>query len=293
MKRYKFTFLAIQIFCLSLMLLILPLLAQDGTEVASDEETASEDEITLTDEEIDALLTRVDNFFYDQDMAGLTVDIDILRDPSNRLNDDNIRDANPARIAGLSTIISHFTYNWPEFYELKVMGETLASSELPTDQTFFSQLLPMPGAPIYTESLRGRFKITFEGTDEVDGTDVYKIRYYAVDHEIEFFNYIMYYISIEDSTILKVESSFDNYWYVGTGQGNFYYDDWLGKYLPIYGHGTVVFQNPVRRFNVWGRWYRWNWQSAEELETESGTVEPIVDETLESTEGDSEVEGEQ
>jgi len=58
-------------------------------------------------------------------------------------------------------------------------------------------MLPMPGAPIYTEDLRERFRIRYEGTDEVDGVPVYKIRYTAEDRDAEFFNYIVYYIDIE------------------------------------------------------------------------------------------------
>jgi len=274
MTRFKFGILV----CMFFLLVMLPVFAQD-TDV--EDESSADDEITLTDEEIDALLKRVDRFYFDQDMAGLTVDVDILRDPANRLNEDNIRDPNPGRLAGLSTIISHYSYNWPGFYQLKVMGQVLASSELPPDQTFFSQILPLPGAPIYSDDIKERFRIEFQGVGEVDGVEAYMIRYNAIDRETEFFNYLTHYISIEEEILLRVESSFDNYWYVGSGSGNYYYDHWLGKHLPIYGHGTVTFLNPVRRFNVWGRWYRWDWQTAEELGYDATTgelIEPIPEE---------------
>ncbi len=252
-------------------------IAQD--EVQTDElEGSAEEEIELTDEKLDELLTRVDRFYYDQGMARLTVDVDIYRDPSNQLNENNIREGDPSRIAGLSTIISHYAYRHPGFYELKIMGQVLAGSEVPPDQTFFSQLLPMPGAPIYTENLRERFRIRFERVVEIDNRPVYKIRYTARDRDAEFFNYIVYYIDIEHEVLLKVDSSFDNEWYAGTGAGDFYYDSWRGKYLPVYGHGRVLMY-PNRRYNVWGRWYRWNWQSPEELEASSEAEESLVDET--------------
>ena len=244
-----------------------------GYASAQDEEIV-EEEIELSDEEIAEILTRVDRFYIDQDMASLTVDVDIYRDPSNRLNERNIREGNPSRIAGLSTIISHFRYEYPEFYQLKVMGEVLAGSEVPPEQTFFSQLLPMPGAPIFTEDIRERFRISYEGVEEVDNREAYKFRYFARDRDLEFFNYIVYYIDIEREVILRVDSAFDNGWYIGTGAGNYYYDDWMGKYLPVYGHGSVLFY-PNRRFNVWGRWYMFDWLTEEEWETRRAEEEAL------------------
>jgi len=233
--------------------------------VAQDEMAENpDDELVLSEEELVELLTNVDRFYIDQDMARVMVEVDVYRDPSNRLNDRNIREGDPGKIAGLSTIVGHFVYEYPEFYELKTMGMTLAGSEVPPDQTFYSQLLPMPGAPIFTEDIRERFRIVFEGVDEVDSRSVYRIRYTAIDREKEFFNSIVYFIDIEREVILRVDSSFDNGWYVGTGAGNFYYDKWMGKYLPIYAHGNVLFY-PNRRYNVWGRWYRFNWMTEEEL----------------------------
>jgi len=281
---------ALGIFVFIIMMVSIPsaTIAQDADEDA-DEDTAIEEtegenavevdetdgeeyagEIELTEEEVAELLTRVDRFFLDQDMANLTVDVDIYRDPSRRLNEDNIRSGNPSRIAGLSTIVSHFTYRAPEFYELKIMGHVLAGSELPEDQTFFSQLLPMPGAPIFTEDLQERFFIRYDGTDEVEDRPTYRIRYSALEPEDEFFDYLVYFIDQEREVILRVESAFDNVFYQGTGRGNYYYDEWLGKYLPIYGHGTVIFY-PNRNFNVWGRWYSWDWQTPEELEAIEAT----------------------
>lgn len=256
-----------------------------STEGEGDVEDAGvegeEEEIELSDEEVAELLTRVDRFFIDQDMADLSVDVDIYRDPSRRLNDENIRTGNPSHIAGLSTIVSHFAYRAPEFYELKIMGYVLAGSEVPEDQTFFSQLLPMPGAPIFTEDIRERFFIRFDGTDEVEGRQAYRIRYSALDRENEFFDYLVYFIDMEQPVILRVESAFDNVFYQGTGRGNYYYDEWLGKYLPIYGHGTVLFY-PNRNFNVWGRWYQWNWRTPEELEAEQQLNETQSPEAEES-----------
>ncbi len=237
--------------------------AQDEPESADDEVEAVEEEFDLTDEELDAILTNVDRFFIDQDIASLRVDVDIYRDPSNRLNERNIRSDNPSSIAGLSTIISHYTYEYPEFFELKIMGQVLAGSEVPSDRTFFSQLLPMPGAPIYTDDIRERFRITFESLAELEGTEVYKIRYSALDRDTEFFDYILYFIDVELEVILRVESYFDNGWYVGSGAGEYFYDDFRGKFLPVYGHGSVFFM-PNRSYNVWGRWYMWDWQSPEE-----------------------------
>lgn len=243
---------------------------ENAVEVDETDEEEYAEEIELTEEEVVELLTRVDRFFIDQDMANLTVDVDIYRDPSRRLNEDNIRSGNPSRIAGLSTIVSHFTYRAPQFYELKIMGHVLAGSEVPEDQTFFSQLLPMPGAPIFTEDLQERFFIRYDGTDEVEDRPVYRIRYSALEPEDEFFDYLVYFIDREREVILRVESAFDNVFYQGTGRGNYYYDEWLGKYLPIYGHGTVIFY-PNRNFNVWGRWYSWDWQTPEELEAIEAT----------------------
>lgn len=257
-----------------LFVLVPGIISSQDEEVEEAETTALESEdgkIDLTDEELDILLTNVDRFFLDQGMANLTVDVAIYRDPSNRLNERNIRTGDPSRIAGLSTIVSHFRYAYPDFYELKIMGEVLAGSNVPTDRTFFSQLLPLPGSPIYTEDIQERFFIRFDGTDEVDGIPVYRVRYSALDGETEFFDFIVYFIDVEREVILRVESIFDNGWYVGTGQGNFYYDEWLGKYLPIYGHGSVFFQ-PNRNFNVWGRWYSWDWDSEEETGSDENEV---------------------
>jgi len=271
--------------------------AQDVEGEAADEETAVsdgateqvEEEIELTDEELWALLERVDRFFLDQDMANITVDVDIYRDPSRQLDERNIRSGDPSSIAGLSTVISHFTSRYPDFYELKVMGYVLAGSEMPEDRTFFSMMLPMPGAPIFTDEIRQRFYIRFDGVGEVEGRPAYRVRYSALDRETEFFDYIVYFIDIEREVILRVESAFDNVWYIGTGRGNYYYDEWLGKYLPIYGHGTVLF-NPNRSFNVWGRWYRWDWETKEEAgisETTEGevTAEDVAGESEEADDG--------
>src|SRR3990170_6383099 len=90
------------VFCL---LQISPTYAQEGESTTPEVESsgdAATDEITLTDEELTALLERVDRFYIDQEIASLTVDIDIYRDPSHRLNDVNIRTGNPSGIAGLS-----------------------------------------------------------------------------------------------------------------------------------------------------------------------------------------------
>jgi hypothetical protein len=251
-----------------------PVLIDSDVEAVSPEIPADTAvQVSLTEEEMTTLLTNVDRFYIDQDMARVMVDVDVYRDPSNRLNNQNIRQGDPSEIAGLSTIVSHYVYEFPGFYELKIMGQVLAGSEVPPDQIFFSQMLPMPGAPIFTDDLRERFRITFEGMDEVDGRDVYKIRYSANDRDAEFFNYIVYFIDIEREVILRVDSSFDNGWYAGTGAGNFYYDDWMGKYLPIYGHGSVLFY-PNRRYNVWGRWYRFNWLTEEELEAFRESAQP-------------------
>lgn len=228
------------------------------TESVGDEE--------LTDEQVASLLTRVDRFFIDQDMVNLTVEVDIYRDPSGRLNSKNIRESNPSKLAGLSTIVSHYTYRYPDFYQLKIMGEVLAGSEAPPDRTFFSQILPMPGAPIFTEDVRSRFRIRYEGISKVEEKPAYKIRYWANDPETEFFDYIVYYIDVEKEVITRIESAFDNVWYRGIGEGNFYFDTWKGKYLPIYGHGSVLFY-PDRRFIVWGKWYKWQWQSSEEAKS--------------------------
>ncbi len=276
------------LFCIGFLFISWSAVAQDSdVEITDDAEIGEVEEFDLTDEELDALLTRVDGYFFDQDMANLTVDIDIYRDPSNRLNEENIREGNPSRIAGLSTIVSHFDYEWPDFYQLKIMGQILAGSEMPADATFFSQILPLAGAPIYSEDLQERFHIRFEKLDDVDGTPTYKIRYSARNRDVEFFDYIVYYIGVEREVILRVESAFDNGWYVGTGQGNYYYDDWLGKYLPIYGHGSVLFY-PNRRYNVWGKWYRWNWETPEEIEVDE--VDESENDEVDESENDEVVD---
>ena len=224
----------------------------------------AEQKSTFTDEELATLLTRVDRSFVDQDMASFTVDVNLYRDPSNRLNSENIRESNPSDLAGLSTIVSHYTYCFPDYYQLVIMGEVLAGSDVPPDRTFYSQLIPMPGAPIFMEDIRSRFTIRYEGIDEVDGIRTYRIRYTSLDRDTEFFDYLVYYIDIERSVILRIEGAYDNYWYVGTAEGNFYYDNWLGKYLPIYAHGSVLIY-PNRRLNLWAKWYRWDWQTQEEI----------------------------
>ncbi len=288
MKRLLHLGLLILIGCVWLMPLGNVVSAQDADETATAEvQGDAAEEVELSDEELAALMTRVDRFFIDQDMADLTVDVDIYRDPSNRLDERNIREGNPSRIAGLSTIVSHYAYEYPDYYLLTIMGEVLAGSEAPEERTFFSQLLPMPGAPIYTQDIRDRFDISFQGMDEVEGVPVYKIRFGAKDRDTEFFDYIIYYIGVDPEVVLRVESAFDNLWYVGSGRGNFYYDNWLGKYLPIYGHGTVTFY-PNRRFNVWGRWYRWSWQTAEE----AGIGTPQEGEPVETENAGEGAEGE-
>jgi hypothetical protein len=247
--------------------------ATDETVPPADE--TSVDAPTMTDEQLEVLMTSVDRFFIDQDIADLTVDLDVYRDPANRLNSDNIKESNPGTIAGLCTIVSHYMYTFPEFYKLTVLGETLAGSDLPADQTFYSQILPLPGAPIYTESIRERFTVKYIGDDEVENIPVYKVKYTAKDRDKEFFNSITYYIGKDIPRILRMESSFDNTYYKGNADGNFYYDKWLGKYLPIYGHGSMFFQ-PNKRYNVWGRWRNWDWKSAEEVaQTSTSQTEGI------------------
>jgi hypothetical protein len=268
-----------------ILLMIFGLLISDSV-VAQDEEAIDEPdaeaEIELTDEEVAELLTRVDRFYIDQDMASLNVDINVYRDPSGRINDRNISEGDPARIAGLGAIVSHFRYEYPEYYSLKIMGQTLAGSEVPEDQTFFSMMLPLPGAPIYTEEIQERFRIRFDKVDEVEGVPAYKIRFYAIDPDNEFFNSISYYIEIEKEVILRIDSSFDNGWYTGIAEGNFFYDEWQGKYLPVYGHGSVLFY-PDRRFNIWGKWYRWDWMDEEEL---AASQAEMAEETIDDAPAD-------
>ena len=251
---------------------------EEGDENAEAIASESDEEIELTDEELGELLTRIDRFYIDQGMARISVDVDVYRDPSNRLNSQNVRTEDPSRIAGLSTIVSHFTYEYPEFYELAIMGYVLAGSDVPPDPTFFSQAVPLPGAPIFTHSLQERFTIRFEGTTEVEERPAYKIRYYAKDRDNEFFDYIVYYIDIDREVLLRAEGAFDNVWYKGIAEGNFYYREWKGKYLPEYGHGSVLFY-PSRRFNIWGRWYRWDWKSPEDLEAEETERQNGADES--------------
>jgi hypothetical protein len=234
-----------------------------SSQVAGSPEQATQTS-TLSEEDMNELLTRVDAFFTDQDMMDLTVDVDLFRDPSGRLNSENIRESNPAQLAGLSTIVSHYRYTAPAYYQLTIMGEVLAGSDVPPDRTFYSQLLPMPGAPIFTADIRSRFTIRCEGMEDVDDIPTYKIRYAAKDYDTEFFNYLVYYIEPKRKVILRVEGSFDNVYYKGVADGNFYYDEWLGKYLPIYGHGSVL-NYPDRRMNIWGRWYKWKWRTAKDL----------------------------
>jgi len=274
--------------CILLVLFLfvsgIPVSAQDEIDDVDDVgicEDEGIEEIDLTDEELDALLTRVDRFFIDQDMAQVNVDVDVYRDPSGRLNERNIREGDPSRIAGLSTIVSHYAYEHPGFYELKIMGEALAGSDLPPNSTFFSQLIPLPGAPIYTETIRERFLIRFDGTEEVNGVQAYRIRYSAIDRDTEFFNWIVYFIDIEREVILRVESTFDNTWYVGSGEGNFYYEEIDGKYLPLYGNGDVFFQ-PNRHFTIWGKWYMWDYLTPEEVEAQNEEPETVTDDQAEA-----------
>jgi hypothetical protein len=240
-----------------------------GRVVQALEAPVSTEPVELTDEQLAALLTKVDRFFVDQGMAGLTVDVDLYRDPSNRLNSQNIRESNPSSLAGLTTIVSHYAYKFPTYYQLTIMGEVLAGSEVPPDRTFYSQLIPMPGAPIFTDDIRSRFTIRFEGEDTVENVPAYRIRYSAKDPANEFFDYIVYYIDPVKTDILRVEGSFDNLYYRGVAEGNFYYDDWLGKYLPIYAHGNVLMY-PDRRYNLWAKWHGWKWQTEEDLKSQAG-----------------------
>ena len=239
------------------------LIAQDERDSSGESEAA--EEIKLSDEELATILQKVDGFYYNQSIARADVDVDIYRDPSNRLNDKNIREGNPGSIAGLSTMVSHFIYQWPDFYSLTIMGEVLAGSKVPADSTFFSCVLPLPGAPIFTDEIRKRFRISYEGTEEINGIGAYKIRYSAIDRDKEFFDYVTYYIDIDRNVLLRVESSFDNVFYSGSGEGDFYYRNMHGKYLPEYGHGNVLFY-PNRRFNIWAKWYKWDTKTPEELE---------------------------
>ena len=215
----------------------------------------------ITDEELLEIIDRSDLFFFNQDIENLAVDMKLFRDPSRQISLQDMKTGKVDEIATLSPIFAHYFYEAPGWYQLKVMGFVVATSEN-DDLTSFTSLLPLPGGQLNIAEVTDAYDLTYLGYGEVNDRETHRVRFSAKNFGEEFIRYSVYDFDIEEGYLSRVESHFDNGYYVGHGFGEFYYTERKGRLLPAYGYGEIFIQ-PYFRIILWGRWFNWDFNSEE------------------------------
>ncbi len=230
----------------------------------------------MSQEEMIAIVNRSDSFFTDQGIENMAVDVDIFRDPAERLSLNDLKTGEVDIKAVFSPIIAHYFYNSPGWYQLKVMGITVATSE-PGVATY-TNLLPFPGGQLNIPLVMDNYDMIYLGYGEFDHRPTQRIRFVARDFKNTFIKYSIYEFDVEYGYLCRVDSHFDNQYWQGHGSGEFYYIKRGGKLLPGYGHGEIVIL-PFFKTALWGRWYNWEFNSEDFDETlgrgESDAFTPI------------------
>ncbi len=261
----------------SIILLIIGILfiLPQGPLSAQDEETTEKKTVPpvpevdipeISEEELMAIVNRADNFFSDQDVENMVVDIIIYRDPGKQLTLEDLKSGEVDYKAKLSPIYAHYFYETPGWYQLKIMGMIVASSEMESP-TNYTSLLPLPGGQINIPSVMDNYDLEYLGYGEVNDRQTHRIRLAAKDFDKQFIRYSIYDFDVEEGYLSRIESHFDNGgFFQGHGSGEFYYTDRGGKILPAYGTGDIFFR-PCFHINLWGAWYKWKFNSENFMDT--------------------------
>lgn len=228
----------------------------------------------ISDEELMAIINRADNFFADQGIENMAVDLDIFRDPSRQLTIEDMKSGEVDIKAVFSPIIAHYFYQPPGWYQLKIMGILVATSE-PGVATY-THLLPLPGGQVNIPLVIDNYDLIYMGYGEFNNRKTHKIRLAAKDFKNEFIKYSIYEFDVEKGYLCTVSSHFDNGYWRGHGSGEFYYIERGGKLLPGYGYGEILIL-PFFKTALWGRWYNWEFNSDDfEMTKSRGADEAFV-----------------
>ncbi len=262
-----------------LALITLPALAQDTTlERTGVPPVASAGIAEISNEELMDIINRADSFFTSQDIENMAVDIVIYRDPGKELTLDDLKSGDVAYKARFSPIISHYFYESPGWYLLRMMGMDVIRSETVPDKPVFTNLLPLPGGQINIPSIMDNYDIEYLGTGEINERETHMVRISAKNYKEQFIKYSIYEFDTEEGYLSRIESHFDNGYWRGQGSGEFYYRERDGKLLPAYGYGEI-FISPFFYVTLWGSWYNWEFNAEDFAETlhrgEEDAFEPI------------------
>ena len=102
----------------------------------------------MSQEELMAIVQKADAFFIDQGVENIAVDVDVFRDPAHAITLDDMKSGAVDIKATLSPIIAHYFFSNPGWYQLKIMGIVIATSE-PGVPTYTHMLPPRAGSSTY------------------------------------------------------------------------------------------------------------------------------------------------
>ena len=245
----------------------LPLIAQD--DESAEKKTVPPipecDIPEISEEELLAIIERSDNFFTDQDVENIAVDLVVYRDPAGDLTLEDMKNGAVEYKAKLSPIYAHYFFEAPGWYQLKIMGMIVVSSDMESP-TNYTSLLPLPGGQLLIPSITDNYNFQYLGYGEVNDRQTHKVRVAADDFKTQFIKYSLYEFDVEEGYLSRIESHFDDGRYFrGHGAGEFYYAERKGKLLPQYGKGDIFFR-PFFHINLWGTWFKWEF-NAEDFES--------------------------
>lgn len=245
-----------------------PLTAQDE-EITEKKTVPPVPEVDIPEISVDelmAIIDRADNFFSDQDIENMAVDIIIYRDPGKQLTLQDLKSGEVEYKAKLSPIYAHYFYETPGWFQLKIMGIIVASSDLESP-TNYTSLLPLPGGQINIPSVMDNYDLVYLGYGEVNDRQTHRIRLAAKDFDKQFIRYSIYDFDVEEGYLSRIESHFDDGgFFQGHGSGEFYYSERSGRLLPAYGNGEIFFR-PFFHINLWGSWFKWKFNSEDFMGT--------------------------
>lgn len=219
----------------------------------------------ISEEELLAIIERSDNFFTSQDVETIAVDLILYRDPGKELTLEDMKSGDVEYKARLSPIYAHYFFEAPGWYQLKIMGMIVVSSDMESP-TNYTSLLPLPGGQLLIPSITDNYYFEYLGYGEVNDRRTHKVRVAANDFDAQFIRYSLYEFDVEEGYLSRIESHFDDGGYFrGHGAGEFYYAKRKGKLLPKYGRGEIFFR-PFFHINLWGTWFKWDF-NAEDFES--------------------------
>jgi hypothetical protein len=212
----------------------------------------------ISQEELIAIVDRSDAFFREQGIENIAVDLRLFRDPARVLTLDDLITGAVDSKAPFSPVIAHYFYQVPGWYQLKIMGILIASSE--HGVSTYTHLLPLPGGQLDIPEVMEKYDLIYLGQGEMNGRPTHRVRFAAKDFKKVFIKYTIYEFDAEAGYLCRVNSHFDDGYWQGNGSGEFYYKERNGRMLPAYGYGEIYIM-PFFKTALWGRWDNWEFNS--------------------------------